>query len=39
MKNSIGFFANLLYPNRMPLGFFTFSSPGESMTLSPVTLG
>ena len=39
MKNSIGFFANLLYPNHMPLGFFTFSSPGESMTLSPVTLG
>ena len=38
MKVGIGFFANLLYPNRMPLGFFTVSSPGESMTLSPVTL-
>ena len=23
------FFANLLYPDRMPLGFFTVSSPGE----------
>ena len=32
------FFTNLLYPNRMPLGFFTGSFPGESMTLSPVTL-
>ena len=32
------FFANLLYPNRMPLGFFADYSPGESMTLSPVTL-
>jgi len=32
------FFTNLLYPNRMPLGFFTASSSGESMTLSPVTL-
>ena len=38
MKAGIGFFANLLYPNRMPLGFFTASFPGESMTLSPVTL-
>ena len=28
----------MLYSNRMPLGFFTVSSPGESMTLSPVTL-
>ena len=34
----IGFFANLLYPNRMPLGFFTVSFPGEFMTLSPVTV-
>ena len=34
----ISFFTNLLYPNRMPLYFFTASSPGESMTLSPVTL-
>ena len=33
----IGFFTNLLYPNRMPLDFFTVSSPSESMTLSPVT--
>ena len=32
------YFTNLLYPNRMPLGFFTVSSPGESMTLSLVTL-
>ena len=38
MKAGIGFFANLLYPNRMPLYFFTASSPNESMTLSPVTL-
>ena len=28
----------MLYSNRMPLGFFTVFSPGESMTLSPVTL-
>jgi len=34
----IGFFTNLLYPERMPLGFFAVSSPGESMTLSLVTL-
>ena len=34
----IGFFANLLYSNRMPLGFFAVSFPGKSMTLSPVTL-
>ena len=32
------FFANLLYPDRMPLGFFTISSPGEPVTLSPATL-
>ena len=32
------FFTNLLYLVRMPLGFFTVSSPGESMTLSPVLL-
>jgi len=38
MKAGIGFFTNLLYPNRMPLGFFTVSFPDESMTLSPVTL-
>ena len=38
IKAGIGFFANLLYPNRMPLGFFAVYSPGESMTLSPVTL-
>ena len=31
-------FTNLLYPNRMALGFFTVSFPGESMTLSLVTL-
>ena len=34
----IDFFAILLYPDRMPLGFFAVSFPGESMTLSPVTL-
>ena len=38
MKADIGFFANLLYPELMPLGFFTVSFPGESMTLNPVTL-
>ena len=38
MKAGIGFFTNLFYTNRMPLGFFTASFPGESMTLSPVTL-
>ena len=32
------YFTNLLYPNRMALGFFTVSFPGESMTLSLVTL-
>ena len=32
------YFANSLYPERMPLGFFAVSSPGESMTLSLVTL-
>ncbi|MDO5833308.1 MAG: hypothetical protein Q4Q21_01760 [Lachnospiraceae bacterium] len=32
------FFTNLLYPNRMPLGFFSVSFHSESMTLSPVTL-
>ena len=32
------YFTNLFYLERMPLGFFTVSSPGESMTLSPVTL-
>ena len=34
----IGFFANTLYLDRMPLGFVTFSSPDEPVTLSPVTL-
>ena len=34
----LGFFANLLYPDRMSLGIFTVSYSGESMTLSPVTL-
>ena len=38
VMTGLGFFANLLYSVRMPLGFFTFSSPGESITLSPVTL-
>ena len=31
------YFANSLYPERMPLGFITFSSPDEPVTLSPVT--
>ena len=31
-------FANLLYLIRMPLGFFTFFSPDEPVTLSPVFL-
>ena len=31
-------FANSLYSERMPLGFFTISSPDEPVTLSPVTL-
>ena len=38
LKAGIGFFANLLYAARMPLNLFKVSSPGESMTLSPVTL-
>ena len=38
LKAGIGFFANLLYAARMPLNLFTVSSPGESMTLSPITL-
>ncbi len=32
------FFTNLLYLIRMPLGFFTFSYPGEPVTLSQVFL-
>ena len=31
-------FTNLLYPNRMPLDFFTVSYPAKPVTLSPVTL-
>mgnify|MGYP004504453171 CR=1 FL=1 len=31
-------FTNFLYLIRMPLGFFTFSSPDEPVTLSPVFL-
>ena len=37
VKDGIGFFANSLYLERMPLGFFTFSSPDEPVTLSPAT--
>ena len=32
------YFANSLYPKRVPLGFFAFSASGEPVTLSQVTL-
>ena len=32
------YFANSLYPKRVPLGFFAFSASDEPVTLSPVTL-
>ena len=32
------YFANSLYPKRVPLGFFAFSTSDEPVTLSQVTL-